>query len=59
MDLPAFLIRLLIGVLVWFIGEKIIALVKNADLVQILNIVLLIVIVLFVIFGSVLPITIR
>lgn len=50
------LLRLLIGVLVYWLGEKIISLVKNAELANILNIVLIIAIVLYVIFGSILPI---
>lgn len=50
------LLRLLIGALVYWIGEKIISLVKNADLQNILNIILIISVVLFVIFGSILPI---
>ena len=50
------LLRLLIGVLVFWIGEKIIALVKNGELQNILNIILIIAVVLYVIFGSILPI---
>lgn len=50
------LLRLLIGALVYWLGEKIIALVKNAELAQILNVILIIAVVLFVIFGSILPI---
>lgn len=56
MGLDLLLVRLLVAVLVWFIGEKLIALVKNAELAQILNVVLLIAIVLYVVFGSFLPI---
>ena len=52
MDGEAFLIRLLIAVLVWFLGEKIIGLVKDEGMKGILNIILLIAVVLFVIFGS-------
>jgi hypothetical protein len=50
------LLRLLIGALVYWIGEKVIGLIKNAELVNILNIILIIAIVLYVIFGSILPI---
>lgn len=50
------LFRLLIGVLVYWIGEKVIALVKNADLQGVLNIILIVAVVLYVIFGSFLPI---
>ncbi len=49
------LIRLLIGVLVYFLGEKIIELVKDESLRQILNVILIIVVVLYVVFGSFLP----
>ena len=49
------LVRLLIGVLVYWLGEKVIALVNNGDLQQILNIILIIVVVLYVVFGSFLP----
>lgn len=55
MSLPELLVRLLIGVLVFFIGEKVIGLVKNAELQQILNIILIIAIVLYVVFGNFLP----
>lgn len=55
MMLPELLLRLLIGVLVYWLGEKIIGLVKNGELQQILNIVLIIAIVLYVIFGSIFP----
>jgi hypothetical protein len=51
--LPELLVRLLISVLVYWIGEKVIALVKNADLQGILNIILIVAIVLYIIFGSV------
>lgn len=50
------LLRLLIAVLAYWIGEKILGLVKNAELANILNIILIVAIVLYVIFGSVLPI---
>jgi hypothetical protein len=50
------LLRLLIGALVYWLGEKILSLVKNADLVSILNVILIIAVVLYVIFGSILPI---
>jgi Na+-driven multidrug efflux pump len=50
------LLRLLIGVLVYWIGEKILSLIKNAELVNVLNIVLIVAVVLYVIFGSILPI---
>ena len=50
------LLRLLVAVLVYWIGEKILSLVKNAELVNVLNIILIVGVVLFVIFGSILPI---
>ena len=50
------LLRLLIGVLAYWIGEKIIGLVKNGEVQNILNIILLIAVVLYVIFGNILPI---
>ena len=56
MGLPELLVRLLIGVLVYWLGEKVIGLVKNGELQAVLNIVLIIAIVLYVVFGSVLPI---
>ena len=49
------LLRLLIGVLVFFIGEKVIALVKNGDMASVLNVILIVAVVLYVIFGSTLP----
>lgn len=55
MGLPELLLRLLIGALVFWIGDRVIGLVKNADLQTILNIILIIAVVLYVIFGSVLP----
>ena len=51
-----FLIRLVIAVLFFVIGEKVIALVKDEGVKSILNIILLLGVVLFVIFGSFLPI---
>lgn len=56
MTLPDLLIRLLIGALVFWIGEKVIALVNNVDLKNVLIIVLVIAIVLYVVFGAVWPI---
>lgn len=50
------LIRLLEGALIYWLGEKIIGLVKNSELANILNIILIIAVVLFVCFGSILPI---
>lgn len=50
--LPDLLLRLLIGVLAYWLGEKIIGLVKNGDLQQVLNLVLIIAVVLYVIFGQ-------
>jgi Na+-driven multidrug efflux pump len=51
--MTTFLMDLLIGVLVYWLGEKVIGLVKNAQLAEILNIILIIVVVLFVIFGTI------
>lgn len=56
MTLPELLIRLLIGVLVYWIGEKVIALVKNTDLQAVLNIILIVAIILYVVFGTIWPI---
>ncbi len=56
MDGQEFLIRLVIAVLVFIIGEKVIALVKDDGTKSILNIILLLGVVLFVIFGNFLPI---
>ncbi len=53
------LLRLLIGVLVYWLGEKVIALVKNADLQAILNIILIIFVVIYVLFGNAITITLR
>lgn len=55
MTIPDLLIRLLVAALAYWIGEKIISLVKNAELANILNIILIIAVVLFVIFGSFFP----
>ena len=55
MGLPELLIRLLVGVLVFFLGEKVIGLVKNPDMQQLLTVVLVIVVVLYVVFGSFVP----
>ncbi len=55
MGLTELLIRLLIAVLAYWLGEKIIGLVKDAKLQEILNIILLIAVVLFVIFGAIWP----
>lgn len=55
--MPELLIRLLIAVLVYWIGSKILELVNNAELVKILNIVLIIAVVLYVIFGSAFPLS--
>lgn len=54
--MPELLIRLLIGALAYWIGEKVIGLIKNAELQSILNIVLIIAVVLYVVFGNILPI---
>lgn len=51
--MDSLLLRLLVAVLVYFLGEKIIGLVKNADAQGVLNIILLIAVVLYVVFGSV------
>lgn len=48
------LLRLLIGVLVFWLGEKVVALVKREDFREILSVILIIAVVLYVIFGSVL-----
>ena len=56
MTLPEFLLRLLIGVLVFWLGEKVIGLLDNAKIQQVLTVVLIIVVVLYVIFGAVWPI---
>lgn len=56
MSFPELLIRLLIAVLVYWLGEKIIGLVGNAELQKVLTVVLIIAIVLYVVFGSFLPI---
>lgn len=50
------LLRLLVGALVYWIGEKVIGLVKNGELQSVLNIILIIAVVLYVIFGNILPI---
>ena len=50
------LLRLLIGVLAYWLGEKIISLVNKPQLQEVLNIILIIAVVLYVIFGSILPI---
>lgn len=51
-----FLFRLLVGALVWFIFDKIIALlVKKPTPKEIFDIILLIAVVLYVFFGSFLP----
>lgn len=55
MGLPDLLLRLLIAALVYWIGEKIIGLVGDAKLQSILNIILIVAIVLYVIFGSFFP----
>ena len=49
-----FLVRLLVAVLVYFLGEKVLALISNADLRNILMIVLIVVVVLYAAFGTVL-----
>jgi Na+-driven multidrug efflux pump len=53
--MPDLLLRLLIGALVWFLGEKALSLLTNDDLQQILTVVLIIAIVLYVVFGSLWP----
>lgn len=52
MNLPEVLIRLLIAVLIYILGEKIIALAGNEKLREILTIILLVVVVVFVALGS-------
>lgn len=52
MNLPDLLVKLLVAVLVFWLGEKVIGLVKNADLAQILTVILVIVVVLWVVFGG-------
>lgn len=56
MSLPDFLLRLLIGALVLFIGDRILGLVTNASAKQALDVILVIVVVLYIIFGAILPI---
>jgi Na+-driven multidrug efflux pump len=56
MSLPEFLLRLLIGVLVYWLGEKVIGLLEKPEIQKILTVVLIIVIVLYVIFGAIWPI---
>jgi hypothetical protein len=56
MTLPELLIRLLIGALVFFIGEKVIGLINDTGVQRVLGIILIIAIVLYVVFGSVWPI---
>lgn len=53
--LDGLLLRLLIGVLVWWLGEKVIGLVKEPRLIEVLNIILIVAVVLYVIFGKFLP----
>lgn len=55
MGLPELLTRLLIGVLAFWLGEKIISLITDARLQRVLNVVLIVAVVLYVIFGSFLP----
>ena len=52
LELPGLLLRLLIGVLVYWIGEKIIALLHNPEVQSIFTIVLIVAIVVYVIFGG-------
>lgn len=49
------LLRLIIGVLVYYLGSLIIGLIKDAKLVEILNVILIVGVVLYVIFGSFIP----
>jgi hypothetical protein len=56
MTIDGLLLRLLIGVLVFFIGEKLIGIIDNGEIKKILGIILIIAVVLYVIFGSILPI---
>lgn len=51
--MPEILIRLIIGVLVYFLGEKIIGFIQDSDVKQILHIILLIVVVIYVLFGNI------
>jgi len=48
------LLRLLIGCLVCWLGEKLIGIIENGDLKKILGIILIIAVVLYVIFGYIL-----
>lgn len=50
------LLRLLIAVLAYWIGEKVVSLLNNADLQRVLTIVLIVAIVLYVVLGSIWPI---
>jgi len=54
-SLPELLIRLLIGVLVMFVGEKVIALFSDATIKQIASIILVVAVVLYIVFGAALP----
>ena len=56
MGLDSFLVRLIIAVLVYYLGEVLLGLIKDAKLKEILNVVLIIVVVLYAAFGSILPI---
>lgn len=48
------LLRLIIGVLAYYLGNLVIGLVKDAKLAEILNVILIILVVAYVIFGNIL-----
>ena len=54
MTLPDFLLRLLIGVLVYWLGEKVIGLLDNPKIQQILTVILIIIVVLYFILVAIL-----
>lgn len=56
MSLPELLLRLLIGALVFWFGEKIISLISNPKLAEVLTLILIFAVVLYVIFGAIIPI---
>ena len=51
--MTTFLIDLLIGCLAFWLGEQVIGLVHDAKLAEILKVILIIVVVLFVVFGTI------
>lgn len=56
MGLPELLVRLIIAVLAYYLGSLVIGLVEDPKLVKILNVLLIIGVILYVVFGSFLPI---